>query len=226
MSKINFIEACREHTNYTVATSRATFNLFCEILGYPKSEVHHFIGDDPHGIVDIMEGYRYFNMSDIHVVISEYEHWMEIYKTNEELRKAVDAWYYYCIDWHEQHKTTGWNRISQEKEEIPDESMLNLPVLDMDSEMAHKRFSKPVLIVDETDLIKPTCCSQMPASVAMYDYDREDWWLCELGVFYNDTFHVEITHWKYLDWPSDEHYINLHSWLMGACDLIEKGEEK
>lgn len=56
MSKKNFIEACREHTNYTVATSRATFNLFCEILGFPKSEVHHFIGDDPHGVVDIMEG--------------------------------------------------------------------------------------------------------------------------------------------------------------------------
>jgi len=103
MSKKNFIEACREQTNYTVATSRGELELFCEIMGLPKSNVNYFIGDDPHGVVDIMEGYRYFNMSDIHVVISEYEHWMEIYKTNEELRKAVDAWYYYRKDWYEQH---------------------------------------------------------------------------------------------------------------------------
>lgn len=103
MGKKNFIEACREHTNYTVATSRATFNLFCEILGYPKSEVHHFIGDDPHGVVDFQDGLYDFSMTDIHVVVSEYEHWLEIYKTNEELRKAVDAWYYYCQEWYEQH---------------------------------------------------------------------------------------------------------------------------
>lgn len=42
-------------------------------------------------------------MTDIHVVISEYERWLSIYKTNEELRKAVDAWYYYCQEWYEQH---------------------------------------------------------------------------------------------------------------------------
>ena len=36
MSKRNFIKACREQTNYTVATSRAALDLFCEIMGYPN----------------------------------------------------------------------------------------------------------------------------------------------------------------------------------------------
>ena len=103
MSKKNFIEACKETKAYTDMWCRNDVNLFCEIMGYPKSEVNSFIGDDPHGIADIMEGYRYFNMTAVHTVISEYEHWMEIYKTNEELRKAVDEWYYYCQEWHNQH---------------------------------------------------------------------------------------------------------------------------
>ena len=103
MSKKNFIEACVAAANCTMAHSRNELNLFCEIMGLPKSKVNYFIGDDPHGMVDIMEGYYCFNMTDIHVVISEYEHWMEIYKTNEELRKEVDKWYYYCLDWHNQH---------------------------------------------------------------------------------------------------------------------------
>ena len=114
MSKKNFIEACREQTNYTVATSRGELELFCEIMGLPKSNVNYFIGDDPHGVADIMEGYYCFNMTDIHVVISEYEHWMEIYKTNEELRKAVDAWYYYCIDWHQKHPAMTWTKPEHE----------------------------------------------------------------------------------------------------------------
>lgn len=103
MSKKNFIEDCYAAANCIMAHSQNELNLFCEIMGLPKSNLNYFIGDDPHGVVDIMEGYRYFNMTDIHVVISEYERWLSIYKTNEELRKAVDAWYYYCQEWHEKH---------------------------------------------------------------------------------------------------------------------------
>lgn len=103
MSKKNFIEDCYAAASCTMAHSQNELNLFCEIMGLPKSNVNYFIGNDPHGVVDIMEGYRCFNMTDIHVVISEYERWLSIYKTNEELRKAVDAWYYYCKEWYEKH---------------------------------------------------------------------------------------------------------------------------
>ena len=215
MSKKNFINACKYSVDYMAGASKTELNLFCEIMGLPKSKVNYFIGYDPHGMVDIMEGYYCFNMSDIHVVIAEYEHWLELYKTNEEIARVVREWYYWSLNWREKHLAMGWHRISDEIVENPDPSTLCLPELDMDSKMKHKRFSKPVLIVDETDLQCPSCCSQMPASVAMYDYDAKDWWLCELGVFYHDTFHVEITHWKYIDWPDDTHYCNLKSWLMG-----------
>lgn len=103
MSKRNFIEDCYAAASCTMAHSRNELNLFCEIMGLPKSKVNYFICDDPHGVVDIMEGYYCFNMSDIHVVISEYERWLKIYGDNKGIRKAVDAWYYYCQEWHEKH---------------------------------------------------------------------------------------------------------------------------
>lgn len=102
MSKKNFIEACVAASNCTMAHSRNELNLFCEIMGLPKSKVNYFIGDDPHGMVDIMEGYYCFNMTDIHVVLKEYERWLKIYGDNKGIRKAVEQWYYYCIDWHNQ----------------------------------------------------------------------------------------------------------------------------
>jgi hypothetical protein len=105
MSKKNFIEACVAASNCTMAHSRNEVNLFCEIMGLPKSNLNYFIGDDPHGVVDIMEGYYCFNMTDIHVVISEYERWLKIYGDNKGIRKAVDAWYYYRKDWYEQHSS-------------------------------------------------------------------------------------------------------------------------
>ena len=94
---------CEQAAKNAYVAAMAEVSLFCKILGYPDSKVNYFIGDDPHGIVDIMEGYRIFNMTDIHVVLSEYERWLSIYKIKEELRNSVDAWYYYCIDWHNKH---------------------------------------------------------------------------------------------------------------------------
>jgi hypothetical protein len=105
MSKKNFIEDCHAAASCTKAYCQNELNLFCEIMGLPKSNVNYFIGDDPHGVVDIMEGYYCFNMTDIHVVISEYERWLKIYGDNKGIRKAVDAWYYYRKDWYEQHSS-------------------------------------------------------------------------------------------------------------------------
>jgi hypothetical protein len=196
----------------TKIAARTEVNMFCEIMEWSKKDVY-FVGDDPHGVVSL--GDYFLNMSDIHEVIANYEKHIERFGSNEELSKAIIRWYDWSIDYHNRHPVHGWEKV-QQLNHSTGETSLNLPELDMDSKMVHKRFSKPVLIVDETDLQKPPYCSQMPASVAMYDYDREDWWLCELGVFYNDTFHVEITHWKYLDWPDDTHCPNLRSWLAGC----------
>ena len=201
MSKKNFIEACREQTNYTVATSRGELELFCEIMGLPKSKVNYFIGDDPHGVADIMEGYYCLNMTDIHVVISEYEHWMEIYKTNEELRKEVDKWYYYRLDWHNQHSLEEPRWVSVED---------RLP------ERRTSRDSNGARIID--------CCSKevfgYDASykigrLVCYNYESEMWES-------HDAYTIgEITHWKPIITPEQEAERskgcpNLRSWLAGC----------
>lgn len=120
LMKCSINEACQLVTDMAKEYAKNEIDLFCIIMGYPKSEVNRFIGDDPHGVVDIMEGYRIFNMTDIHVVISEYEHWMSIYKTNEELRKSVDAWYFYCQEWYEKHSCEEQRWVNA-KERFPNE---------------------------------------------------------------------------------------------------------
>ena len=212
MSKKNFIEACKETKAYTDMWSRNELNLFCEIMGYPKSEVNSFIGDDPHGIADIMEGYRYFNMYAIHTVISEYEHWMEIYKTNEELRKAVDAWYYYCQEWYNQHshEEPRWIRVEE-----------RLPELDSTQHTTKKNMSVAVVCWD--DNIQCDSLGQMfSPMICKYDYERKDWLHVELGCYENEVeLGAQITHWKYIQIPSQEAERrkgcpNLRSWLAGC----------
>jgi hypothetical protein len=212
---MDYTNDCILAKDRAMAAAQEELRLFCKICGMPVGERNYLIGGNPHGVAEINDTY-WLNMSDVHVVVSEYERWLKLYGDNAGIAKAVREWYYWSKDWHEKHPIIEWQRISKEKEEVPDENTLILPDLNMDSKMKHKRYSKPVLIVDEMDLNKPIHCDQMPASVAMYDYDAKDWWLCELGVYYNDTFNVEITHWKYIDWPDDTYCPNLRSWLAGC----------
>ena len=89
---------CEQAAKNAYVAAMAEVSLFCKILGYPDSQANYLIGDDPHGIVDIMEGYRIFNMTDIHVVLSEYERWLKLYGSNEEIRIQVDAWHFYRLE--------------------------------------------------------------------------------------------------------------------------------
>ena len=198
MSKKNFIEACKYSVDYTAAASRTELNLFCDIMGYPKSEVNSFIGDDPHGIADIMEGYRIFNMTDIHVVISEYDRWMKIYKTHCELRKEVDAWYFYCEEWHEKNSLEEPRWVSV-KERLPEED-------------GKTRTSVVVEVY--------TCGR---TTTAWYDFDSKLWHLF-IG-FVNpeeqDDVLCDVSHWKPIITPEQEAERskgcpNLRSWLAGC----------
>lgn len=102
---MDYSNECSLVRDRAVVAAREEIRLFCRILGYPNNDLNHLIGDDPHGIVDMQEGYMFFNMSDIHVVMKEYERWLKIYGDNNGIRKAVEQWYYYCIDWHNQHSS-------------------------------------------------------------------------------------------------------------------------
>lgn len=105
LMKCSINEACQMVTDLAKEYAKNEVDLFCRIMGYPKNEHNDFIGGDPHGVVAIQEDYMFFNMTDIHVVISEYERWLKIYGDNKGIRKEVDAWYYYRKDWYEQHSS-------------------------------------------------------------------------------------------------------------------------
>lgn len=201
MSKKNFIEDCHAATSCTKAYCQNELNLFCEIMGLPKSKVNYFIGDDPHGVVDIMEGYYCFNMTDIHVVISEYEHWMEIYKTNEELRKEVDKWYYYCIDWYNQHSYEEPRWVS-----VDDRLPERMTSRDSNGAKIIDCCSKEVFGYDASYKIGRLVC---------YNHESEMWES-------HDAYTIgEITHWKPITTPEQEAERskgcpNLRSWLAGC----------
>lgn len=95
LMKCSINEACQIVTDLAKEYAKNEVDLFCRIMGYPKNEHNDFIGGDPHGVVDMQEGYRYFNMTDIHVLIADYARWLTIYKDNQTLRKVVDEWYYW-----------------------------------------------------------------------------------------------------------------------------------
>ena len=101
---MDYTNECSLVRDRAVYAAREEIRLFCRILGYPNNDLNHLIGDDPHGIVDMQEGYRYFNMTDIHVLIADYARWLVIYKDNQTLRKVVDEWYYWTLENHDPRK--------------------------------------------------------------------------------------------------------------------------
>lgn len=119
LMKCSINEACQMVTDLAKEYAKNEVDLFCRIMGYPKNEHNDFIGGDPHGVVAIQEDYMFFNMTDIHVVLKEYERWLKIYGDNKGIRKAVEQWYYYCIDWHEKHSYEEPRWVSV-KERLPE----------------------------------------------------------------------------------------------------------
>ena len=73
MSKFNL--DCKVAATNAMQAARTELRLFCHIMGIADNIYNHFIGDDPYGVVDFQDGLYDFSMTDIHVVVSEYEHW-------------------------------------------------------------------------------------------------------------------------------------------------------
>ena len=111
---MNYANECSLVRDRAVVAAREEIRLFCRILGYSNNDLNHLIGDDPHGIVDMQEGYRYFNMTDIHVLIADYARWLAIYKDNQTLRKVVDEWYYWSLGLKEE-SVQEWISVEERK---------------------------------------------------------------------------------------------------------------
>lgn len=192
-----FILDCRTATADAKNAARTEINLFCEIMRLSKSKDYYFIVNDPYGIVDFMDGCYFFNMTDIHVIISEYEHWMEIYKTNEKLRKAVDAWYFYCKDWYEQHSSEEHQWVNV-KERLPEKECVNKGI-----------WGQPVLCKTTSGEYKRM---RLRENGEWQNIEGDDKWKFYCG---------NVTHWKPIITPEQETERskgcpNLRSWLAGC----------
>lgn len=182
MSKV---EDCELAMYNAKKAARAEVNLFCEIVGLPKNDYNDFIADDPHGVVDFQEGYMFFSMSDIHVVIAEYEHWLELYKTNEEIARVVREWYYWSLDWREKHRPMEWNDASTS---LP-EAMKNVLVCED---------------YGDHDIYHVACYNDIHGTGHGF-WQTSDCSIIEDGVY----------KWAAIIPADDTHYCNLKSWLMG-----------
>lgn len=112
MSKFNL--DCKVAATNAMQAARTELRLFCHIMGIADNIYNHFIGDDQYGVVDFQDGLYDFSMTDIHVVVSEYEHWLELYGSNEALARAVRQWYYWSLDWHQKHPAMTWTKPEHE----------------------------------------------------------------------------------------------------------------
>lgn len=97
---MDYTNDCSLAKDRAMAAAQEELRLFCRICGIPVGERNYLIGGDPHGVAEINDTY-WFNMSDVHVVVSEYERWLKLYETNEGIAKAVREWYYWSLDRHE-----------------------------------------------------------------------------------------------------------------------------
>ena len=112
--KNELLEKCNLVATNARLSAKSEVRLFCQIMGIADNIYNHFIGDDPYGVVDFQDGLYDFSMTDIHVVVSEYEHWLELYGSNEALARAVRQWYYWSLDWHQKHPAMTWTKPEHE----------------------------------------------------------------------------------------------------------------
>lgn len=197
LMKCSINEACQMVTDLAKEYAKNEVDLFCRIMGYPKNEHNDFIGGDPHGVVAIQEDYMFFNMTDIHVVLKEYERWLKIYGDNKGIRKAVEQWYYYCIDWHNQHSYEEPRWVSVE-ESLPEKECVNDGI-----------WGQPVLCKTTYGEYRRM---RLRENGEWQNLEGDDTWKFYCG---------NVTHWKPIITPEQEAERskgcpNLRSWLAGC----------
>lgn len=171
--------------------------LFCKIMCYPENDIL-LVGEDPHGIVSI--GDDFYNMTDIHVVISQYDHWISIYGSDSILRKVIWQWYDWRTEWYNKHPRMEWVNTKCANV-LTGEICYNLP---------------PVQ--------KGEVCSMAVAfkTIAngifegIYDYAYNEFVSPHFSAGRNRFIKEEVECWLRIREPDNTHDINLKSWLMGC----------
>ena len=183
------LQKCNLIAQNASIVARDEIRLFCQIMDWSDADVY-FVADDPHGVVSL--GDYFFNMSDIHVVISEYERWLKIYGDNKGIRKSVEQWYYWSLDWHEKHRQFEWHDAEKE---LPNKFVNNGSVQD---------WSEDVVV----------CYGTSDYTVGFYHYKTKQWY--RSGDIDDSEMNEYIFKWAYISKPDDTYCPNLRSWLAGC----------
>lgn len=198
------LQKCNLIAQNASIVARDEIRLFCQIMDWSDADVY-FVADDPHGVVSL--GDYFFNMSDIHEVVANYPKLLERFGSNEELSNIIIRWYDWTTDWHNKHMPMEWVKVKRT-------NALTKQVEYVTPEVQEgKSVSESVLF--STD--------GYGFQLGLYDKKSNKF------VPYGRNYAlrpVEVKYWMEIREPDDTHNINLHSWLMGACNLVKKGDEK
>lgn len=192
MSKFNL--DCKVAATNAMQAARTELRLFCHIMGIADNIYNHFIGDDPYGVVDFQDGLYDFSMTDIHVVVSDYEHWLELYGSNEALARAVRQWYYWSLDWHEKHRPIEWHDPSKV-----------MPPEDKERFKGHKRYISVPVLGRYKDGDQYVMCYQI--------WRGKSGWVLDCGLV---DHLIEPDAWSFLPNDDGTYCPNLRSWLAGC----------
>lgn len=183
--------------------ARDEIRLFCQIMDWSDADVY-FVSDDSHGVVSL--GDYFFNMSDIHEVVANYEKHIERFGSNKELSNAIIRWYDWTTDWHSDHMPMEFIKVHYHNN-LTGKDWKNMPEEDKTFLGWFGGVYKVCKIVEG----------------AMHEcdgflYDKDSWSSMTL---LDDDVANELESYAYLRRPDYSHNINLHSWLMGACELVK-----
>jgi len=201
--KKELLQKCNLVAHNASVAARDEIRLFCQIMDWSDADVY-FVADDPHGGVSL--GDYFFNMSDIHEVVANYEKHIERFGSNEELSNAIIRWYDWTIDWHNKHMPMDWVKVKRMNALTKQVEYVTPEVQEGKSALEH--------VVFWTDRY----------GYHLGFYDKKLNRFVSFGRDYNFFRPNEVLYWTEIHEPDDTHNINLHSWLMGACDLVKKGE--
>lgn len=178
--------------------------LFCQIMDWSDADVY-FVADDPHGVVSL--GDYFFNMSDIHEVVANYPKLLERFGSNEELSNIIIRWYDWTLEYHSKHPHMDWQKVERFNA-LTKKTEYNVPPI------PEGKNCTDVVILYQT--------KEYGRYYGLYDGKTNRF---SSPVTMTEFYPNEVSYWMEVYEPADEHYINLHSWLMGAYELVEKGEQ-
>ena len=206
------LQKCNLIAQNASIVARDEIRLFCKIMDWSDADVY-FVADDPHGVVSL--GDYFFNMSDIHEVVANYPKLLERFGSKEELSNAIIRWYDWTTDYHLKHPVMEWVKIR---------------TTDMFTGKPHYIFPE-----DGQEVFIKWGAKGM-TNIAKFRKEIKDFMATRKNVFcikakdnlakYDNNVHYarRPDYWCPVTVPTDEHYINLSSWLKGADELVEKGE--